>query len=151
MEATMLHSSDGARRRTWRELDALVLEEVEALLTRQQPGRAASTRPLPERMPMSEDALDEATTEAGGEAGGEEDGEALAEARDEEAFIDRCVDFLRDRPDADALLEAIRAALAEADGEPLAIGEAAEGGGDEEAAPDTPAGDAPPRPDGRDA
>jgi hypothetical protein len=144
----MLHSTDGARRRTWRELDALVLEEVEALLTRQPSVRA---RPVPEGVPVRADALDESMVGTGADAGGVDDGEALAEARDEEAFIDRCVDFLRGRPDAAALLEAVRAALAEADGEPLAAGEADEEGRDEEATPDAPAGDAPPRPDGRDA
>jgi hypothetical protein len=147
----MLHSTDGARRRTWRELDALVLEEVEALLTRQRSGRTVRARPIPEGVPVREDALVESMAGAGADAGGVDDGEALAEARDEEAFIDRCVDFLRGRPDAAALLDAVRAALAEADGEPLAAGEADEGGRDEEAAPDASAGDAPPRPDGRDA
>jgi hypothetical protein len=106
----MLRNPSAARERTWQELDALVLEEVEALIDWQQRGvrartkreRAEPRREQPLAAPFSEP-LDEA--------------EALAEARDEEAFIDRSVEFLRGRPDAGALLEAVRAAIAEAEGE----------------------------------
>jgi hypothetical protein len=97
-EGTMLHSTRGCRRGAWQALDALVLEEVEALIARQRP-------PDPQRPDAA--------------ARHDLDPEAEAENRDEEAFIDRSVEFLRGRPDAVALLDAVRAALAEAEGEVL--------------------------------
>ena len=104
----------------WEDLDALVLEEMEALggWSREhrgapQPpasGKDARLRPPPESYREPADAAD-------------------GEEADEESFIERTVDYLRDRPDADALLEAVRATLYDQDPTPLDPGpqDAAEG------------------------
>ena len=71
------------------ELDALVREEVDALAGRRRDAPADAGPDAPEA-------------------------DALADPDDEETFIERTVAYLRDRPDAEALLEAIRATLADA-------------------------------------
>lgn len=88
------------------ELDALVLEELEALTGR---------RPLPPRRPAPEEE--------------EPPADSFEEAApgDEESFIERTADYLRGRPDAEALLDAVRATLAESDGDPAEEGAADEG------------------------
>ncbi len=89
----------GAQRRAqrggWDDLDALVIEEMEALHTRPRERHAdatiAATRE--HERPAPRDGLSEAPDD------------------DEETFIERTVDYLRERPDAEALLDAVRAAL----------------------------------------
>lgn len=88
-----MHRMRKDRFNAWQDLDALVVAELEALRKR---------RP---------DSADEVPADRG------EDEEAFTdepfdeEADDEEAFIERTAAWLRERPDADALLDAIRAAL----------------------------------------
>jgi hypothetical protein len=84
------YALDGLKR--WDELDAIVLEEIEAL-----------RRTPHETIARDETQGDETPDSA------EED----APVADDEAFIDRTVEFLRGRRDAEALLAAIAEALAE--------------------------------------
>lgn len=94
----------------WEDLDALVLEEMEAL-----GGRSRERRNSAPRSPASgKDAGLQPPASYRERADGADDDEA-----DEESFIERTVDYLRDRPDADALLEAVRATLYDQDPEPV--------------------------------
>jgi hypothetical protein len=78
----------------WRDLDALVAAELDALQRRRidspQPDAGAETFKDSDSIDGPFDEMDE---------------------QDEEAFIERTAAWLRNRPDADALLGAIRAAL----------------------------------------
>jgi hypothetical protein len=105
----MSSAAHGRRARTgWDDdLDALVIEEMEAINGRPReprqrfqdgPPRPAEARRGPPEA-ASEFAHDEVPED------------------DEEAFIERAVDFLRGRPDAEALLDAIHAALYDEDPE----------------------------------
>lgn len=85
----------------WDDLDAMVIEEMEALHARpreRRGDRPLSTAPEDER-PTGPHDLGEVPE------------------NDEEAFIERTVDYLRERPDAEALLDAVRAALNDEDGD----------------------------------
>jgi hypothetical protein len=93
----------------WEDLDALVLEEMEALGDRSRERRGA-----PQPLASGKDAGLQAPRSYRDPPDGDEDDEA-----DEESFIERTVDYLRDRPDADALLEAVRATLYDQDPGPL--------------------------------
>lgn len=81
----------------WRDLDVLVAAEFDAL----ESGRA---RRRPPTGPDPFDAPEEPLPA---------DDELLSEPDDEESFIERTAAWLKGRADADALLEAVRAALAE--------------------------------------
>lgn len=72
----------------WADLDALVSAELDALEPRKEAG-ADESDPAFEDEPFDQP----------------------EEADDEEAFIERTAAWLRDRPDAGALLDAVRAAL----------------------------------------
>ena len=79
----------------WGDLDALVREEMDAL-----GGRRVRHGPL--QPPPAE-------------AFREPPGPPEAEDADEDSFIERTVDYLRGRPDAEALIEAVRASLYDED------------------------------------
>jgi hypothetical protein len=98
----------------WEDLDALVLEEMEAL-----GGRSRDRRGVP-APPSAQDPGRDPSALYGDLAQADGDDEA-----DEESFIERTVDYLRERPDADALLEAIRATLYDQEPEPLDVGDQA--------------------------
>ena len=92
------------RESPWRDLDVLVAAEFDALeayhpRTPRRPGR----EPGPEADEADDDGVDAFVDEF----------QPMEEADDEEAFIERTAAWLRERPDAEALMEAVRAALAE--------------------------------------
>jgi hypothetical protein len=92
----------------WRDLDVLVAAEFDALEAHRPLGAARRHDP-------DEAAAFEARDEADEGFDGLE-----AEPDDEEAFIERTAGWLRGRGDAEALLEAVRSALAERADEPTA-------------------------------
>src|SRR5215469_9253434 len=104
---------------TWRDLDVLVAQTFDAF----EAGR-------PQRRPMVES---EELTPADETAWLE----AEAEPDDEEAFIERTTAWLRGRVDAEALLEAVRSALAEPAPSPTEVPAAPEAA--PEVSPDAPA------------
>ena len=89
-----MHHMPRDRFDAWRDLDALVVAEMDAL-RRRRPGQDHRDGQEPADA-FERDFADEPF-----------DGEM----DDEESFIERTAAWLRDRPDADALLDAIRAAL----------------------------------------
>jgi hypothetical protein len=95
----------------WEDLDALVLEEMEAL-----GGRSRERRSAPQPLATAKDAGLQAPRSYR-----EPPDDAETDEADEDSFIERTVDYLRDRPDADALLEAVRATLYDQDPGPLDI------------------------------
>ena len=105
------------RQHAWRDLDVLVAAEFDAL----EQARPARRRELRESErsyePRARPARDETTIAADSFPDSFPDSfdEPFDEpsADDEEAFIERTAAWLQGRPDAEALLEAVRAALAE--------------------------------------
>ena len=77
-------------------LDAIVLAELDAVTGRRPPP--------PRRGDVAEEEASADAFEA-------------SQPEDEESFIERTADYLRQRPDADALLEAVRSLVREHDGE----------------------------------
>lgn len=113
----MSYGEQGRRHKVgWDDLDALVVEEMEALGGRPRERRSESQARAAAR---------------GTDPRAPESGRELADVAedDEESFIERTVDYLRERPDAEALLEAIRAALNDADAAPVDDADKAAGGG----------------------
>jgi hypothetical protein len=103
----MSYGEHGRRQKSgWDDLDALVVEEMEALGVHPRERRRASQAP-----PAAKSANPRAPGRYREAADGADD--------DEETFIERTVYYLRERPDAEALLEAIRAGLHDEDGRPL--------------------------------
>jgi hypothetical protein len=102
----------------WEDLDALVIEEMDALNGRQRERRPEPAPKSPQPKSRREAPFREAPLR-------EADAFHEPPEGDEEAFIERTVDYLRDRPDAEALLEAIHATLF--DEEPLSADDEPEG------------------------
>lgn len=79
----------------YRDLDALVLEELKAATVHRSPPQH---RPVHDEPPA--DAFE------------------AVDAQDEDSFLERTADFLKGRPDAEELLEAVRRMLVETDDTP---------------------------------